>query len=93
MTPTDKAAFLTAMQLLTQQVVAIQQGPTPPPDGVDSFVLPSKSAMGLNEKPTMPGRACAPRKRFSTAEAARAAGVRAGRLVEPCHHCNGWHLA
>lgn len=36
---------------------------------------------------------CAPRKRFSTAESARAAGMRAGRLVETCPHCNGWHLA
>lgn len=45
MTPTDKAASLTAMQLLTQQIVAIRQGPTPPPDGVTSFLLPSKSTM------------------------------------------------
>ena len=35
---------------------------------------------------------CTPRKRFSTEQAARAAGVRAQRLVEPCQHCNGWHL-
>jgi hypothetical protein len=47
--------------------------------------------MSLIKSPIKP--LCAPRKRFSTAEAARAAGVRAGRLVEACHHCDGWHLA
>ena len=90
MTPTDKARLITAMQLLTQHVIAIQQGPTPPPDGVTSFLLPSMPAMKPNSRITP---LCAPRKRFSTVESARAAGVRAGRLVEPCHHCNGWHLA
>lgn len=36
---------------------------------------------------------CTPRKRFATEVSARAAAARTGRLVEPCHHCNGWHLA
>lgn len=47
-------------------------------------------AMKLNN--FAPKLLCAPRKRFSTEQAARAAAFRAQRLVEPCHHCNGWHL-
>ena len=54
---------------------------------------PETAAALLEIKAALPKPKCAPRKRFSTEQAARAAAVRSGRLVEPCHFCNGWHLA
>lgn len=58
MTPTDKASFLTAMQLLTQQVVAIQQGPTPPPDGMTTFLLPGSTGNRCGNCGATTGQAC-----------------------------------
>lgn len=57
MTPTDKAAFLTAMQLLTQQVVAMQRRLLPPVPGRE-FVLPAPGAARCGNCGATTSQAC-----------------------------------